>query len=106
MGEILKTAECDYNNGNTLCFAFFLCFLKFPLYFLNKSSHSPNPHVSVSVCKTTVLLADINDFNAVNQVYKTCESRPYTHTLICCVCVMNALVLQPQHGMVHLYLSC
>ncbi|CAL8365364.1 unnamed protein product [Arctogadus glacialis] len=37
MGEILKTAECDYNN----------------------------------VCKTTVLLADINDFNAINEVYKT-----------------------------------
>nr|XP_006636045.1 PREDICTED: ribonuclease UK114 isoform X1 [Lepisosteus oculatus] len=36
MGEILKTAGCDYNN----------------------------------VVKTTVLLADINDFNGVNDVYK------------------------------------
>ncbi|XP_041104685.1 2-iminobutanoate/2-iminopropanoate deaminase isoform X2 [Polyodon spathula] len=36
MGEILKTAGCDYNN----------------------------------VVKTTVLLADMNDFNGVNDVYK------------------------------------
>ncbi|XP_078071764.1 2-iminobutanoate/2-iminopropanoate deaminase isoform X1 [Mustelus asterias] len=36
MGEILKAANCDYNN----------------------------------VIKTTVLLADINDFNCVNDVYK------------------------------------
>ncbi|XP_028254869.1 2-iminobutanoate/2-iminopropanoate deaminase isoform X2 [Parambassis ranga] len=37
MGEILKSAGCDYSN----------------------------------VVKTTVLLADINDFNSVNDVYKT-----------------------------------
>ncbi|XP_020370203.1 2-iminobutanoate/2-iminopropanoate deaminase isoform X2 [Rhincodon typus] len=36
MGEILKAANCNYNN----------------------------------VVKTTVLLADINDFNSVNEVYK------------------------------------
>ncbi|MGH0144606.1 UNVERIFIED_CONTAM: hypothetical protein FKN15_003778 [Acipenser sinensis] len=36
MGEILKSAGCDYNN----------------------------------VVKTTVLLADMNDFNGVNDVYK------------------------------------
>uniref|UniRef100_UPI00398F3CD4 2-iminobutanoate/2-iminopropanoate deaminase n=1 Tax=Pristiophorus japonicus TaxID=55135 RepID=UPI00398F3CD4 len=36
MGEILKAANCDYNN----------------------------------VVKTTVLLADIGDFNSVNEVYK------------------------------------
>ncbi|XP_072114119.1 2-iminobutanoate/2-iminopropanoate deaminase isoform X1 [Mobula birostris] len=36
MGEILKAANCDYDN----------------------------------VVKTTVLLADINDFNCVNEVYK------------------------------------
>nr|AFK10838.1 heat-responsive protein 12 [Callorhinchus milii]AFM85930.1 ribonuclease isoform 1 [Callorhinchus milii]AFM87333.1 ribonuclease isoform 1 [Callorhinchus milii] len=36
MGEILKTAHCDYNN----------------------------------VVKTTVLLADLNDFNSVNEVYQ------------------------------------
>jgi len=27
----------------------------------------------LSVVKTTVLLADINDFAKVNEVYKTCE---------------------------------
>ncbi|XP_059807430.1 2-iminobutanoate/2-iminopropanoate deaminase-like [Hypanus sabinus] len=36
MGEILKAANCDYDN----------------------------------VAKTTILLADINDFNCVNEVYK------------------------------------
>ncbi|KAK0146384.1 2-iminobutanoate/2-iminopropanoate deaminase [Merluccius polli] len=37
-----------------------------------------------NVVKTTVLLADINDFNGVNEVYKTCESETqrtdYDHT--------------------------
>ncbi|MBN3308465.1 RIDA deaminase, partial [Amia calva] len=39
MGEILKSAGCDYS----------------------------------SVVKTTVLLADMNDFNGVNEVYKQCK---------------------------------
>lgn len=30
-----------------------------------------------SVVKTTVLLADINDFNRVNEVYRTCEFPPF-----------------------------
>ncbi|XP_047460319.1 2-iminobutanoate/2-iminopropanoate deaminase isoform X2 [Mugil cephalus] len=43
MGEILKSAGCDYSN----------------------------------VVKTTVLLADINDFNSVNEVYKTFFSKNF-----------------------------
>lgn len=32
----------------------------------------------ISVVKTTVLLADINDFNSVNEVYKTCKATLYS----------------------------
>jgi hypothetical protein len=39
--------------------------------------------VHFTVAKTTVLLADINDFGAVNEVYKQCKLR----------CNMNSKVL-------------
>lgn len=70
MGEILKAAGCGYENGKSssiICQFFHariqafykVCFFFSSLFF--------------AVVKTTVLLADINDFNNVNDVYKQCE---------------------------------
>lgn len=70
MGEILKAAGCDYTNGEAPSGQ--LTVLQ-PVYFLN-------PSVFLLVVKTTVLLADINDFNSVNDVYKTCELHRRFHT--------------------------
>lgn len=72
MGEILKAAGCGYENGESssiTCIACqffhasFLAFYKVCLFI----------YLFFAVVKTTVLLADINDFNNVNDVYKQCE---------------------------------
>lgn len=66
MGEILKAAGCGYDNG------------KENLTIIIIIIHLPHCHHSLvvfffAVVKATVLLADINDFNAVNDVYKQCK---------------------------------
>uniref|UniRef100_A0AAR2IUF0 2-iminobutanoate/2-iminopropanoate deaminase n=1 Tax=Pygocentrus nattereri TaxID=42514 RepID=A0AAR2IUF0_PYGNA len=71
MGEILKAAGCGYENGRS------------PANRLN-TLHSVYDVVLVvnhvfffAVVKTTVLLADINDFNNVNEVYKQFFTRNF-----------------------------
>uniref|UniRef100_A0AAX7VBM6 2-iminobutanoate/2-iminopropanoate deaminase n=1 Tax=Astatotilapia calliptera TaxID=8154 RepID=A0AAX7VBM6_ASTCA len=66
IGEILKAAGCDYSNGEKLSFSSYVSHV---LKFKHELSEHINPFISV--VKTTVLLADINDFNNVNEVYKT-----------------------------------
>lgn len=69
MGEILKAAGCDYTNGETPAHQMVALPLTWhwvrPLRGLNC--------FFLLVVKTTVLLADIDDFNSVNEVYKTCK---------------------------------
>lgn len=72
MGEILKAAGCDYTNGEISLQSG--CSVSFYVVRLLKMKLSDRMNFSVTVVKTTVLLADINDFNNVNEVYKTCES--------------------------------
>lgn len=70
MGEILKAAGCTYNNGELSrcgCSRLQSFMSKLFQYFDSLCS----------VVKTTVLLADINDFNRVNEVYRTCEFPPF-----------------------------
>lgn len=72
IGEILKAAGCDYSNGEKLSFSSYVSHV---LKFKHELSEHINPFISV--VKTTVLLADINDFNNVNEVYKTCKPALY-----------------------------
>lgn len=79
MGEILKAAGCGYENGKSssiICQFFHAriqAFYKVCFFFLSLSS------LFFAVVKTTVLLADINDFNNVNDVYKQCEYEWRSH---------------------------
>ena len=68
MGEILKAAGCDYTNGETPELPTRSCCSG---VWRGKLT---NVNSCFSVVKTTVLLADINDFNSVNEVYKTCKA--------------------------------
>uniref|UniRef100_A0A8C5MVG9 Reactive intermediate imine deaminase A homolog n=1 Tax=Leptobrachium leishanense TaxID=445787 RepID=A0A8C5MVG9_9ANUR len=54
MGEILKAAGCDYTNGRSM----------------QSLRRAGLEDAERTVVKTTVLLKDINDFNAVNEIYK------------------------------------
>lgn len=72
IGEILKAAGCDYSNGEKLSFSSYVSHV---LNIKHELSEHINPFISV--VKTTVLLADINDFNNVNEVYKTCKPALY-----------------------------
>lgn len=75
MAEILKAAGCGYTNGER-ALPFFACAQdnsfnfsttdrSFTIFFLFL--------LLPEVVKTTVLLADMNDFTSVNDVYKQCE---------------------------------
>lgn len=76
MGEILKAAGCDYSNGEISLLSGFshFCLSAAAHVSCAKNKLSDRVNFSISVVKTTVLLADINDFNSVNEVYKTCKS--------------------------------
>ena len=47
--------------------------------------------VLFTVAKTTVLLADINDFGAVNEVYKQCKLRYNINSIATCFIICSDL---------------
>lgn len=66
MGEILKAADCTYDNGEKNTYPQ-IC--KSIMFYCT-------PYILVlftAVVKTTVLLADMNDFTDVNNIYKQCK---------------------------------
>lgn len=69
MGEILKAAGCNYSNGEIRVMS-----CSFLMIIIFGNTITLYQTLCLSVVKTTVLLADINDFNSVNEVYKTCKS--------------------------------
>lgn len=74
MGEILKAAGCSYSNGEISLLSHISQHRSCCSYVLYVSTNSLiKKNYLISVVKTTVLLADINDFNSVNEVYKTCK---------------------------------
>uniref|UniRef100_A0A8C5MSL6 Reactive intermediate imine deaminase A homolog n=1 Tax=Leptobrachium leishanense TaxID=445787 RepID=A0A8C5MSL6_9ANUR len=73
MGEILKAAGCDYTNDTQAPDNSDGLMLKpISAFSTNKCCYKYSDMMSAGkqVVKTTVLLKDINDFNAVNEIYK------------------------------------
>lgn len=69
MGEILKAAECGYENGKRLILKMIL----FKMHVCPFKGYTVCVLFVFTVVKTTVLLADMNDFTNVNDVYKQCK---------------------------------
>lgn len=79
MGEILKAAGGGYENGENSCILF-IVYLFIYLFF----AHSLILFLFSAVVKTTVLLADMNDFTKVNDVYKQCKFDGLGFLLVSC----------------------
>lgn len=77
MGEILKAAGCSYDNGErsiTLNSIFKFDINVKKVFSLNMDLNTFGVFLLFpAVVKTTVLLADMKDFNDVNDIYKQCK---------------------------------